>query len=463
LGAARTASIQREGVITIPHGGKEAGVRGTIGWRKRTFGVALGLATIAGALIATEPVRAGQANGKIAFVSQRDGFFDLYLMNPDGTGQTGLTSDRTFDGDPAWSPDGSKLAFFGVCDGLHFGICVMNADGTGRILVTTNSNDGEPTWSPDGTRIAFTRGGCCDSDIYAIDVDGSDETNLTNNPDREEFAPDWSPDGTTIAFSRFHFEGPTTIYEIYVMNPDGTGQTNIRTDTIQNIDPDWSPDGARIAFQRGFDIYVMNADGSGSTNVTSSPFPNDFNFSPVWSPDGTQIAFGNGFNDSAEIHVINADGSDRTELTSNSAFDGTPAWQPVPFEGEHPSCAGVVANPSVILPPSRDVFRLVTVAGAADPDGDPITLMITRVTQDEPLTTQGDDTTPDARLVGATDQVELRAERNPKGDGRVYRLRYVVSDGRGGSCRGLVTVSVPRHRNEPATDSAPPSFDSFGP
>jgi hypothetical protein len=99
--------------------------------------------------------------------------------------------------------------------------------------------------------------------------------------------------------------------------------------------------------------------------------------------------------------------------------------------------------------------------GATDPDGDPVTLSVDGVTQDEPVVGSGDPTSPDAVDEG-DGQLRVRAERNPHGDGRVYRIAFTASDGRGGSCSGTATVSVPRKKRQPAVDSAPPSYDSFG-
>ena len=104
----------------------------------------------------------------------------------------------------------------------------------------------------------------------------------------------------------------------------------------------------------------------------------------------------------------------------------------------------------------------VSLDGATDPDGDPVSLEIQSVTQDEPVTSGGDSTSPDATADAQPNQVNLRAERNPKADGRVYTIAFTVSDGRQGSCSGKATVTVPRHKDDPAVDSAPPSFDSFG-
>jgi hypothetical protein len=248
-------------------------------------------------------------------------------------------------------------------------------------------------------------------------------------------------------------------YDIYTMNADGSGQTRLTTGGFVR-EPDWSPDGARIAFA-GFGIEVMNADGSGRTRLMTSDAGGPS--SPAWSPDGYEIAFTRGEDrfGSDEVLVMDADGSELRRLTTSPAFDGDPSWQPIPFPGRPPDCSGVTATPDVLLPPARDAFRVVTLAGAVDPDGDPTVFSIMRVTQDEPVTGSGDDTAPDARRLPAPDALELRPERNPMGDGRVYRIRYTVFDGRGGNCRGAARVSVPRHRDAPAIDSAPPSYDSF--
>lgn len=395
-------------------------------------------------------------SGKIAFQTFRDGNHEIYLMNPDGTGLVRLTNETPFDGAPAWSADGAKLAFSSV-----YGTQVMNADGSGRYSVTTNPFDQEPTWSPDGTRIAFTREVGGDNDeIHVVNVDGTGLTNISNHPDAD-FNPAWSPDGSKIAFTRLTVEGPTVTYAIYAMNPDGTEQEELTSGGFIR-DPDWSPDGSKIAFA-GFGIEVMNADGSDRTRLmnTSSGQPRQ----PAWSPDGYEIAFTRAMDQfgSDEVIVMNADGTDQRRLTTSPGFDGAPSWQPIPFTGSRPDCSSVVATPEVLLPPARDTFRTVRLSGATDTDGDPLTYSITKVTQDEPLTSKGDDTTPDARRKAASDEVELRPERNPNRDGRVYRIRYTVFDPQGATCRGLEFISVPRHKDEPAVDSFPLSYDSFGP
>jgi FG-GAP repeat len=128
-----------------------------------------------------------------------------------------------------------------------------------------------------------------------------------------------------------------------------------------------------------------------------------------------------------------------------------------------PDCSAVAATPGEISPARRDLFETVTLDGATDPDGDQLSYHIDRVTQDEPVTGTGDATSPDARLTAAgagSNQVELRSERNPQLDGRVYRIAFTVSDDTD-SCSSIARVDVPRKKDQPAVDSAPPSIDSF--
>ncbi len=235
---------------------------------------------------------------------------------------TNLTNHSADDGGPAWSPDGTRIAFASDRDG-NTEIYALNADGSGVTRLTNHSAfDGGAAWSPDGARIAFTsdRGGI--TDIYAMNADGSGVTNLTNHSAHDSH-PTWSPDGTRIAFSSRR-DGNA---EIYAMNADGSGVTRLTSDSELDLHPAWSPDGTRIAFTsyRGGDpeIYAMNVDGSGVTRLTNRNAR-----VPAWSPDGARIAFASGQGDNYEIYVMNANGSGVTPVTSHSAFDYEPAWSP---------------------------------------------------------------------------------------------------------------------------------------
>jgi hypothetical protein len=131
---------------------------------------------------------------------------------------------------------------------------------------------------------------------------------------------------------------------------------------------------------------------------------------------------------------------------------------------EDPDCSGVSADPKLLWPPNHK-FQLITLNGATDPDGDPVTLAITSVTQDEPLNGLGDgDTAPDAKAGPAPNKVYVRAERSGTGDGRVYRIAFTVTDGNGGSCTGSATVGVPHDQGKGSTPTdSGLTVNSFGP
>jgi hypothetical protein len=115
----------------------------------------------------------------------------------------------------------------------------------------------------------------------------------------------------------------------------------------------------------------------------------------------------------------------------------------------------VTATPSTLWPTNHKLVN-VGLAGATDPDGDQVTLTITGVTQDEPTGRK-----PDVVLGPASNEVSLRATHSGHGDGRVYRIAFKATDGRGGECSGTATVGVPRRKNRPAVDSAPPGYRSL--
>jgi dipeptidyl aminopeptidase/acylaminoacyl peptidase len=129
---------------------------------------------------------------KLAFASFRPGNYDVYVMNADGSGQTRLTADPGHEGAPDWSPDGSMIAFFSNREG-RANIYVMDADGGRQRQLTADPVGATtPAWSPDGTKIAFAGFRDGNGEIYVIDADGTNETRLTANA-ALDFAPDWQP------------------------------------------------------------------------------------------------------------------------------------------------------------------------------------------------------------------------------------------------------------------------------
>ena len=186
---------------------------------------------------------------------------------------TRLTNTDSFDEYPSWSPDGTKIAFASRIESgyLSYQIYSMNADGTNQTRLTNNDTldcslgdciDKHPSWSPDGTKIVFQKIYYINEgwQIYVMNADGTNQTNISNN-DSDDEEPSWSPDGTKIAFTSDR-DGVRFVNQIYVMNADGTNQTRLTNSDTSNTGPSWSNDGSKIVFQKyiddNFEIYVMD-------------------------------------------------------------------------------------------------------------------------------------------------------------------------------------------------------------
>jgi Tol biopolymer transport system component len=213
-----------------------------------------------------------------------------WIINTDGNGLIRLIPDGGdgFQGStPQWSPDGSRLVFTGwVPDGNpgdpYFDLFVVNSDGSGLVQLTIGEDRyAFPTWSPDGNQIAYTT--CCSGDyshLYIMAPDGTGQQQLTDDAlGWDAGAPVWSPDGSKILFS---------CTGMCLISPDGSGLVNFTElyagPTVSNL-PAWSPDGSVIGFSSdvgtGYDVFTIRPDGTGLRNLTNSPLDDSFG---SWGP-----------------------------------------------------------------------------------------------------------------------------------------------------------------------------------
>ena len=251
------------------------------------FRAPLSLSVTAGSVTEVTVEISCSAPAVLAFVSDQSGNRDISTVSSKGV-FTRLTTDLAPDLSPAWSPDGSRIAFATSRDG-NFEIYVMNANGENPVRLTNHpASDRTPAWSPDGTRIAFASERDGNLEIYVMNADGTNPVRLTTHVESDA-DPAWSPDGSAIAFTSYR----ETNSGVWVMNPDGSNLRRITSGNFADSQPAWSPDSKRIAVsvrQNSFAnaINLINVDGSGRVAVTSYL---EEASNPAWSPDGRKLVY----------------------------------------------------------------------------------------------------------------------------------------------------------------------------
>jgi Tol biopolymer transport system component len=206
---------------------------------------------------------------------------------------------------PRMSPDGTKIAFVSNQNG-NKDIWVINTDGSGlpKQLTTDPTDDKNPAWSPDGKKIAYDSG----QHVYIIDPEGGTPQDLCTTYPKNCREPVFSPDGRKIAF----VSNQAGNDDIWVMDVDGKNPKQVTTDPTPEQHPSWSNDG-KVAFQAEVHAWIMNEDGSGRTEITSSP---DLNYykQPEISPDGRVIAFVSAYKGNDDIWLMNVSTEEQAPL-----------------------------------------------------------------------------------------------------------------------------------------------------
>jgi Tol biopolymer transport system component len=287
-------------------------------------------------ILTSAPAHATYTNGRIAFVANvgRAGRWDIYTMRPDGSGLRRLVVQPTPDwpfASPDWSTDGRQILFTSPdpARGQHTQVYRVDSDGTNLTEIThdrVRDNDGA-TWSPDGSKILVTRAGAREHAIWVMDADGAGATRLTNGRYDSELAV-FTPDGQRVVYMS---QARGMVSAIWIMNADGSDKRRLTPAWLEAGYPDVSPDGSHIVFTSNnatlppVGIYTMRIDGSEITRLTHPGCCHRDGW-PKYSPDGTKVVFITDRNyrqhDGTDIYEVDVDGANLRQVTTNLTLGG---------------------------------------------------------------------------------------------------------------------------------------------
>jgi TolB protein len=256
---------------------------------------------------------------RIAFISDREGSTDLYLVSSDGTGQTRLTRSAEKEGSPDWSADGKHISFSVFENDVSR---LYRIDPDAKNLTLLGSVPGRSAKiSPAGTRVLYAVGSWTAMRLMTADLDGANAKQITDGT-FVAWGPRWSPDGRAIAFASR--ETPEEL-NVWMMKPDGSGRrrvTHFNASEGHAQSPAWSPDGRRLAIQvddtdpKVHRSHLWTVDiASGAVHKLAAHSEAYLDEIPAWFPDGKRIVFGSDRTGRLELWVVNADGSGQRQLT----------------------------------------------------------------------------------------------------------------------------------------------------
>lgn len=275
--------------------------------------------TLANEIVHLFTGRPGPFLSRIAFISDRTGHKELWVMRWDGSDQQQLTSHRSIALAPAWSPDGQWLAFTSFLSGRPQLYVLRPTEGYLRPISALPGVNTSASFSPDGSQVVFAAGPDGQTNIYVVPVAGGDPLRLSHSR-AIETQPAFSPNGRQIAFTSAATGRP----RLHLMDAEGT---NARPLTMEDDFADeaaWAPDGVRLAYttrvEGRFQIATLDL-RTGQRTVIAGPGNNE---SPTWSPDGTMLAFQSNRTGTLQIYLTDADGRPRRLTSEGNNFQ--PSW-----------------------------------------------------------------------------------------------------------------------------------------
>ena len=249
---------------------------------------------------------------RIAFVSQVGRGKEIFVMDYDGERIKRLTNNGSLNLNPAWSPDGSEIAFLSYRTGRPE-LVILSSSGDLRKAYPQQKGELNlaPEWSPDGKKIAFSGSRDGNSEIFVLRVSDGQLTRLTSNPALDT-SPSWSPTAREIAFVSDRSGTP----QIYLMDAEGTNVRRLTYEGSWNDLPAWSPKGDKIAYcsrlEGHFDLFVRDLATQQSTRLTQGPANNE---DPRWAPDGRHLVFASDRSGNYDIYEMISDGSGVRRIT----------------------------------------------------------------------------------------------------------------------------------------------------
>jgi TolB protein len=270
----------------------------------------------------------GVSDTEIAFISNRSGSKEVFVMNADGSDLRAATHNRSINSFPSWSPSGQEIIYtsYRYRNRPHLFMLTRGRKSPGRIL--RNLDSGAPLYrgvfAPSGDRLALVMSLDGATEILTVGRNGRNLRRLTRNR-IIDISPTWSPDGKRIAFVSDRTGSP----QLYVMDRDGSDVRRLTFSGSYNTAPAWSPDGRWIAYESRvgsqFDIWLIDPEGGEHFPLVTHPRSDEH---PTWSPDSRKIAFSSTRRGRADIYSIDLNGENLRRITQSGGDNTNPAWGP---------------------------------------------------------------------------------------------------------------------------------------